>query len=405
MDLVPKPDQLAAAAANLTHAITRGGFADLRPMPRTPVDGGEHHQVLEYDAVAAPVGDPVLLVPPPTVPSDCFDLRRGCSLVEHLLAAARPTYVLEHGAVSVRDHDLGVELWADEVVPEAVRATSRHAGRRPVHLVGWSLGGTVALLAAAGDAGLPLASLTLLGTPIDLAAVPLVAPARPLLTADDWPAPVARGYRLLSQVVPAVRWTTGLDAVQRLAGRPLAVAGHLDDLDWLAQLEAVERLLAGTAPYRGRSYGRIFHRFSTVGPSLAPITAPTLVVAGATDVIAPVESVRAVLPLLTGSPETRLEIVPGGHLGLLTGRGARTTTWAALAEWFGEHDGRRAPVKKTTKKTTTKPAKKAAPTKAPARAKAAASRSTSDQPVPDQDGIGANPRRRYSSASSRSLTQ
>ena len=51
---------------------------------------------------------------------------------------------------------------------------------------------------------------------------------------------------------------------------------------------------------------------------------PVLVFAGATDGIAPVASVKAVVPLLTGSPEVRFEIVPGGHLGMLTGRAART---------------------------------------------------------------------------------
>ena len=69
---------------------------------------------------------------------------------------------------------------------------------------------------------------------------------------------------------------------------------------------------------------------------LAGLSAPVLVVAGANDQIAPVESVRAVLPLLTGAAEARFEIVPGGHLGLLTGRTARDALWASLDEWLDE---------------------------------------------------------------------
>ena len=56
---------------------------------------------------------------------------------------------------------------------------------------------------------------------------------------------------------------------------------------------------------------------------LAAIEVPVLVFAGNTDGIAPLPSVRAVVPLLTGSREVRFEIVPGGHLGMLTGRAAR----------------------------------------------------------------------------------
>ena len=94
-------------------------------------------------------GDPVLLVTPLAAPSLCFDLRRGCSLVEHLVTEGRPTYLVEYGQVSFKDRNLGMEHWVQEVLPEAIRTVSRHAGGRPVHLVGWSLGGIFALLTAA----------------------------------------------------------------------------------------------------------------------------------------------------------------------------------------------------------------------------------------------------------------
>ena len=78
------------------------------------------------------------------------------------------------------------------------------------------------------------------------------------------------------------------------------------------------------------------------------------------------------LPLLTAAREVRFEIVPGGHLGLLTGRAARGSTWEVLDEWFGQWAA-------------------AVPKKRAPRKKAAA------------DAIGANPRRRHPSASSRAL--
>lgn len=354
MDLVPKPDQLIAAAGNLAHRVLNGGLADLRPMPRALIDEGTLREVHHYrpDPQVEQRGDPVLLVTPLAAPSTCYDLRRDCSLVEHLVASGRPTYLVEYGAVSLRDRDLGLERWALDVVPDAVRAVSEHTGGRPVHVVGWSLGGIFAMLAAAGTE-LPVASLAVLGSPVDTSSVPMVAPPRPLLTAADWPDPVARTYRAVSGI-PAVRWAVGLPPLQSLVGTPVAVAAHLDDTDWLAQVEAVDRFAASMTAYSGRSFGQLYHRFAPGNAlatgsvelggrrvCLAAITAPTLVVAGATDGIAPVESVRAALPLLTGSREVRFEIVPGGHLGMLTGRAARTTTWPALDAWFEQWDGRR----------------------------------------------------------------
>jgi len=138
--------------------------------------------------------------------------------------------------------------------------------------------------------------------------------------------------------------------------------------------------------------------------ALADIAAPTLVFAGATDGIAPVEAVRAVLPLLSGARDVRFEIVPGGHLGMLTGRAARGTTWQVLDEWIAqwsdaveEPPAKKATAKKTTaKKTTAKKttAKKTTAKKAPAKKTAASA-----------EGIGSNPRRRYGSDGSRALSR
>src|SRR4051794_11659063 len=351
MDLIPKPGQVVAAASNVAHKVLYGGLADLRPMPRTLIDEGELREVYHYRpaASARQQGDPVLLVTPLAAPALCFDLRRGCSLVEHFVEAGRPTYLVEYGEVSFRNRALGIEHWVDEVVPTAIEEVSRHAGGRPVHVVGWSLAGIFAMLTAADRPDLPIGSVTVLGSPVDVSQVPLVAPLRPLLhlTEGRVLTPV---YQLIGGAPkPLVKWAFQLSSFQKLITKPLAVATHLDDADFLAQLEAVDRFTENMTAYPGRSFGQLYHRFvrsnvlSTGRYELADrtvdlsaITVPVLVLAGAIDGIAPVNAVKAVVPLLTGSPEVRFEIVPGGHLGMLTGREACGTTWRVLDEWVGQ---------------------------------------------------------------------
>src|SRR3954447_2968490 len=351
MNLVPKPDQVVSAAANVAHKMLYGGLADLRPMPRTLIDEGELREVYHYRpaATAREKGDPVLLVTPLAAPALCFDLRRGCSLVEHFVDAGRPTYLVEYGEVSFRNRSLGMEHWIDDVIPTAIEEVSRHGGGRPVHVVGWSLGGIFSLLSAADRPDLPIGSVTAVGLPVDVALVPLVAPLRPLLNLTEGRV-LTPVYQLMGGAPkPLVKWAFQLSSIQKLVTKPLAVATHLDDADFLAQLEAVDRFTANMIAYPGRSFGQLYHRFVRSNAlsrgrfelggrtiNLAAITAPVLVFGGATDGIAPVNAVKALVPLLTGAAEVRFEIGAGGHLGMLAGRAARGTTWRALDEWLDE---------------------------------------------------------------------
>jgi polyhydroxyalkanoate synthase len=397
MDLVPKPDQVVSAASNVAHKVLYGGLADLRPMPRTLIGEGTLREVYHYRPAAKvrEQGDPVLLVTPLAAPALCFDLRRGCSLVEHFVAQGRPTYLVEYGQVSFKDRNLGMEHWIDEVVPEAVREVAAHAGDRRVHVVGWSLGGIFALLAAAADTDLPIASLTVVGSPVDVKRVPLVAPLRPLLHVTQGftrgRGAITRAYQAMGGAPrPLVRWAFQLSSFQKLVTKPLAVAQHLDDTDFLAQLEAVDRFTDNMTAYPGRTFGQLYHRFlkanALVGGSfdlgdrtirLADIAAPVMVFGGATDAIAPIAAVNAVVPLLTGSAEVRFEVVPGGHLGMLTGRAARTETWPLMEEWIdqwsADDDAEAVPPTPRRRRTASR------------------------------DAIGSNPHRRYGSRGSRAL--
>jgi polyhydroxyalkanoate synthase len=448
MDLIPKPDQVVSAAGNLAHMMLYGGVADLRPMPRTLIDEGNLREVYHYRPVATvrEQGDPVLLVTPLAAPALCYDLRRGCSLVEHFVNAGRPTYLVEYGKVSFKDRTLGMEHWIDEVVPAAIREASAHAGGRPVHVIGWSLGGIFALLTAADDPDLPIASVTSVGAPFDVKQVPLVAPLRPLFNLTGSGGVVTRAYQAMGGApTPLVRWAFQLSSFQKLVTKPLALAANLDDTDFLAQIEAVDRFTANMIAYPGRTFGQLYHRFVRGNAlvtgsvelgdrtiSLADITAPVLVFGGNTDGIAPIPAVKAVVSLLTGARDVRFEIVPGGHLGMLTGRAARDTTWRVMDEWItqwssdvadggaGASGGSGAPgapaalAKPATRKAA---ARKATAKKAPAKktsaqtasAKKAASRkgAASGKPTAGEgasrDSIGANPARRYGSGGSRAL--
>lgn len=355
MDLVPTPEQLGAAAANVFDRVLRGGLADLRPQPTAIIDEGPQRTVRRYLSAAgyavSPSSDvtppPILLVPPLAAPASCFDLRRGCSLAEHLLAAGRQPYVVDYGPIAFGDRNLGIEHWVDEVIPRAIEAVSADAGGGDVQLVGWCLGGIMTLLAAAAARELPIRSVALVASPFDVTHVPMVAPLRPL-------ANVAGGsvgslaYKLLGGApAPLVKRMYKLAGFDKYVMKPLTVATNLDDRDFLAQIEAVDAFMSNMLAYPGRTFGQIYHRMLRHNDladgrirlagrtiDLANVRVPVLSIAGEGDGIAPRKAVHHVAELLPNAPKVQIATAPGGHLGVLTGRAARHTTWRTLDQFL-----------------------------------------------------------------------
>jgi polyhydroxyalkanoate synthase len=148
---------------------------------------------------------------------------------------------------------------------------------------------------------------------------------------------------------PLVRRAFQLTSIDKELTRPLVMAMRLHDREFLAQLEAVDRFMASMHAYPGRTVGQLYHQFFRVNDladghlvlsdqeiDLADVEVPVLSVAGESDVLAPRAAVHHLAGLLTSAPEVRLETAPGGHLGVLTGRAARHTTWPLLDAFLEE---------------------------------------------------------------------
>jgi polyhydroxyalkanoate synthase len=341
------PRGVANAAANVFDGMLGDGLADLRRMPSTVIDTGPQRTLRRYHPVEGRSrrrrrGAPVLLVPPLAAPAVCFDLRRGCSVAEHLVLAGRPAYLVDYGEIEFADRGLGLEHWIEEVVPRAIRAAAEDAGGGPVHIVGWCLGGILSVLAIAADAGLPVASVALIASPFDFSKVPLVAPLRPI-------AAVTRGhgvtqlYRLLGGApAPLVKRGYQAAGIDKYLMKPWTVLSNLHDRELLAQIEAVDAFMDRMHAYPGRTFGQLYHRFFRTNDladgrlamrggtlDLAEVRVPVLAVAGRGDGIAPMAACHHVEALLTHA-RVELAAAPGGHLGVLTGRQARGTTWRIL---------------------------------------------------------------------------
>ena len=297
----------------------------------------------------------VLLVPPLAAPAICFDLRRGCSLAEHLLAAGHPTYLVEYGDIAFSDRDLGLEHWVDDVLPAAIRRGQR--GRRRRARCSCSAGASAGSCRCSRSPATPTLPVALGRDgrePVRLhagaarrAAAAAREPHRRRRSARRSTArSAARPRRSCKRALPAHVDRQVPDEAARRARR------NLDDRDFLAQIEAVDAFMANMHAYPGRTMGQLYHRFFRVndladGPArrsataridLADVRVPVLSIAGAADVLAPRRAVHHVAELLPeragGASSTT---APGGHLGVLTGpRRARARPGAWLDDFLAD---------------------------------------------------------------------
>lgn len=304
-------------------------------------------------------GLPVLLVTPLAVPTTCWDLRPGQSLEAFLAGAepdsdaGRPTYVIGYGAISFADRGMGFEHWIDAIIPTAVRRISERHGGAPVHLVGWSMGGHFALLTAAHDPALPIASVTAVGTPIDYSKN---VPSRPIAWLDG-----LIGTRLMT-MGPSVLGGVPAPVVQamfrslapvREVTKPIYLAKNLSNREALARTEAIDRFIGGMPGYPGRLYNQLHTRIFVrneltkgvlkLGAGhtvrLHELQAPLLFIGSTADAIASAAAVKGGLNAFEGASEVTYRQVTGlSHLGLIAAPAARDTSWPLIAEFLATHD-------------------------------------------------------------------
>lgn len=326
----------------------------MHPTEKAIVDEGPQRTVYRYlrRGWQPSHSTPILLVPPLAAPAWCFDLRQGCSLAEHLLARGYPAYVCDYGPISFSDRQLGIEHWVDDVIPQAIDAVARDSGRDEIQLVGWCLGGIMALLTRAAH-DVPVRSVALIASPFDFTRVRMAAPIRRLAQLTGGALGTTL-YRMLGGA-PATLVSLGFraTALDRYITKPLVTAQHMHDRDWLAHSQAVDEYMANMLAYPGRTFGQLYHQFFRVNElaggtlelgdhriELANVDVPVLAVGGTSDVLAPIDAVHHVGSLLPNSPDVRLETAPGGHLGVLTGRSAIRSTWIFLDEFLADYDKR-----------------------------------------------------------------
>lgn len=275
----------------------------------------------------------------------CFDLTPTNSFVRRLLEAGFDAYVLDWGTPGVTESEFTLETYLSELLPSAIAAVLHESGSDDLSMLGYCMGGDMALVALAGNAGLPVRNLVVMTTAIDFAEMGPVTDALragqvdPVILIDESgnvpPKTIESAFKIRRPTSDVVQWVNLLQ--------------HLWDDEHMAAYQAMGWWVSEHVPMAGAAFRQVVDqwvldnglredrlRLDGRRIRLGDIRVPTLAVVALRDDIVPPAAALPIKDALTG---TKVELLPidTGHTGTTTGRTAATVTMPKLVAWLGEH--------------------------------------------------------------------
>lgn len=277
-----------------------------------------------------------------------FDLRPGGSFVEFMVQQGYDVYLVDWGAPGPEDADLTFDDYALEYLPRAIRRMQAHSGQHDFSMLGWCIGATLASIYAAMRPDDGLRNLTLLTAPIDFSNKGAMGPFPKWLKEEYFNIDA-----ILAQTgnYPGEMIDTGsklLKPVENLVGNYLRLLDNLDDPKIVESWQAMNTWVSDGVPFAGAAYrqlvvdlyrenklmkGAWMMRGRTV--NLADIKASFLNIIARQDHIVPPCQSETLIDVV-GSADKQQIIMPGGHIGIMAGSGARRGLWPQIDAWLAE---------------------------------------------------------------------
>jgi polyhydroxyalkanoate synthase len=286
---------------------------------------------------------PVLLVPSLINRWYVLDLGTGRSLIEWLVAQGHEVFCIDWGTPGPEDRFLTWDDIAGRYLGRAVRVASRYGRSGEVHVLGYCLGGTLAVsyVAAFPDR---VASLLALAAPIDFDHAGIMGTWTRIPTFDVGAIFEAFGnipWQLLQLSFHMIRPTLG-------AAKTVALLDRAWDDEFLESFLATERWGSDNVSFPGACYVQyieeLYRRnklirggFTVAGrPSeLSAIKCPLLALSFAEDHIVPLASAAPLVDRVS-STDKQLVVQSGGHVGAVVSRKASTRLWPVMQSFWAQ---------------------------------------------------------------------
>ena len=338
VSLTPSILPMPPGFAGLSDAVP----VEVGPSPRDEVHREGKVRLYHYRAQAGePHAVPVLITYALVNRPYIMDLQDGRSLVQGLLRAGLDVYLLDWGCPDAGDKGLTLDDYINRYLGNAVDVIRERHGANRINLLGVCQGGTFCLCYTALNQD-KVANLVTSVTPVDFH------------TPRD----------LLSHLVRHVDMDLAVDTLGNIPGeflnwlflilRPYKLTGKkyldaldiMDDSDRLATFMRMEKWIFDSPDQAGaacRQFAVDFYQGNKlvkgeveIGGNrvdLEAITIPVFNIFAANDHLVPVDASKALAGCISSEDYTELEL-PGGHIGIYVGAGAKETLPTAINDWI-----------------------------------------------------------------------
>src|ERR1035441_490625 len=274
-----------------------------------------------------------------------LDLRPGNSFVEYLIGKGFDVYLLDWGSPGPEDSNLKFDDYTLEYMPRAIRKIKAITGVEEITVLGWCIGAILTTIYAALRPDDGLKNLILLTAPLDFSQKDKLTFGR---WVDEKYFDIDKVLALFGNMPPEMidYGAKALKPVENYVGNYLKLWDNLDNPQVVESWHAMNTWVRDNIPMAGGAFrqlivdlyrndrlmkGELMIRGQRV--DLSQLRANLLTVIADGDHITPPCQSEAVLAKV-GSADKEAYRVHGGHIGIMTGKGAQTRTWPHIEQWL-----------------------------------------------------------------------
>ncbi|MDP3276552.1 MAG: alpha/beta fold hydrolase [Deltaproteobacteria bacterium] len=288
---------------------------------------------------------PVLLIPSLINRHYVLDLTHEHSMVETLLALGHDVFVIDWGSPGSEDRFVTFDDICDQAIARALRVTCKITDQSQAHVLGYCLGGTLAIIHCAARPE-RIATLTALAAPVTFSDEGLLS---------KWVRSETFSVDALVEAFGLVPWQLMQPAFQLMRPTlPLLKAVSLADRAWdnefVDSFKAVETWGNDNVSLPGEFYRTYIHtlyrqdalvagRFelSGVPATLESITCPVMAITFEHDNIVPWRSAATLIDRCASEIKEHVH-QPGGHVGAVVSKKASKKLWPKLSAFWAAHE-------------------------------------------------------------------